>query len=149
MARSETRDIAEDLKDAMKLKVIVKLGVRIDNIDIEAAKQLEIAVCSTPALNSETVAKLTLFLSLSSTRRVNELDRRIRSGEKIVRSTTLGQSLFRKTICIVSIGNIGRIVAEKWKAAMQGDLITTALWRPETPGKTCCILEQQASRSSC
>lgn len=124
MVRSDTRIAAADLKAAKKLKVVVKQGVGVDNVDTEAAKQHGIAVCNTPALNSETVAELTLSLALSSARRVNELDRRIRSGEKVVRSTALGQSLFKKAIGIVGMGNIGRIVAEKWIAAMQGNVIT-------------------------
>lgn len=123
MVRSETRVTAADLKEAKKLKVIVKQGVGVDNIDTEAAKQYGIAVCNTPALNSEAVAELTISLALSVARRVNELDRRIQSGEEIVRSTALGQSLFKKTIGIVGMGNIGRIVAEKWIAAMQGPVI--------------------------
>lgn len=123
MVRSETRVTAEDLKAVAKLKVIVKQGVGVDNIDTEAAKQRGIAVCNTPALNSEAVAELTLCLAMSVARRVNELDQRIRSGEKIVRSAALGQSLFKKTIGIVGMGNIGRIVAEKWVAAMQGQVV--------------------------
>lgn len=123
MVRSETRITAADLKEAKKLKVIVKQGVGVDNIDVEAAKSCGIAVCNTPALNSEAVAELTISLALSVARRTTELDRRIRAGQKIVRSTALGQSLFKKTIGIVGMGNIGRLVAEKWIAAMQGNVI--------------------------
>lgn len=123
MVRSATRVTAADLKDAKKLKVIVKQGVGVDNIDVEAAKQHGIAVCNTPALNSEAVAELTITLALSSARRVSELDRRIRNGEKVDRTVVLGQSLFEKTIGIVGMGNIGRTVAEKWIAAMKGDVI--------------------------
>lgn len=123
MVRSETRVTAADLEASKKLKVIVKQGVGVDNIDVEAAKQRGIAVCNTPALNSEAVAELTLSLALSVARRVTELDRRIRAGEKIVRSTALGQSLFKKTIGIVGMGNIGRHVAEKWIAAMHGSVV--------------------------
>lgn len=57
MVRSETRVTAAELKDAKKLKVVVKQGVGVDNIDVEAAKQQGIAVCNTPALNSEAVAE--------------------------------------------------------------------------------------------
>ena len=123
MIRSETRLSAQDLNDAKKLRVIVKQGVGIDNVDLEAAKQLGITVCNTPGMNSEAVAELTLSLALSVARRVNELDRRIRSGEKIVRSLALGQSLYKKTIGIVGMGNIGRVVARKWIGAMEGAVI--------------------------
>ena len=97
MIRSETRPQAADLAQAKKLKLIVKQGVGVDNIDLEAAKQHGIIVCNTPALNSESVAELTITLALCIARRVAELDRRVRGGEAIIRSTALGISLFKKT----------------------------------------------------
>jgi D-3-phosphoglycerate dehydrogenase len=123
MIRSETRITASDLQQARKLKVIVKQGVGVDNIDLEAAKQHGIAVCNTPAMNSESVAELTITLALCIARRVVELDRRVRGGEKIDRSTALGTSLYRKTVGIIGMGNIGRAVAKKWMAAMEGEIV--------------------------
>lgn len=123
MIRSETRVAASDLDQVKKLKVIVKQGVGVDNIDLEAAKQRGIIVCNTPALNSESVAELTITLALCIARRVAELDRRVRGGEAIVRSTALGMSLFRKTVGIIGMGNIGKVVAQKWIGAMDGQII--------------------------
>lgn len=123
MIRSETRVTAADLEKVKKLKVVVKQGVGVDNIDLEAAKQHGIIVCNTPALNSESVAELTIALALCIARRIAELDRRVRGGEAIVRSTALGISLFQKTIGVIGMGNIGRVVAQKWIAAMSGQVI--------------------------
>lgn len=123
MIRSETRVTAADLDKVKKLKVIVKQGVGVDNIDLDAAKQRGVIVCNTPALNSESVAELTITLALCIARRVAELDRRVRGGEAIVRSTALGISLFQKTIGIIGMGNIGKVVAQKWIAAMGGQVI--------------------------
>ena len=131
MIRSETRVAATDLAQAKKLKVVVKQGVGVDNIDLEAAKQHGVIVCNTPALNSESVAELTITLALCIARRVAELDRRVRGGEAIVRSTALGISLFQKTIGIIGMGNIGKVVAQKWIAAMGGKVIAYDPFAPE------------------
>ncbi len=121
--RSKTRITAVDLDKVKKLKVIVKQGVGVDNIDLDAAKARGIAVCNTPAMNSEAVAELTITMALCVARRVTELDRRIRTGESVLRDNVLGISLFQKTIGVVGMGNIGRAVAQKWIAAMDGKVI--------------------------
>lgn len=123
LIRSEIRITAEDLAKAKKLKVIVKQGVGVDNVDLEAAKQANVTVCNTPAMNSESVAELTISLALAVARRVVEMDRRLLRGERLVRSQLLGQSLYQKSIGIIGMGAIGRSVAEKWLGAMNGKVI--------------------------
>ena len=122
--RSETHLTADDFKAASRLQVVVKQGVGVDNIDLEAAKAAGIAVYNTPGLNSEAVAELSLALALSLSRRVAEIDRRIRQGERIVRSQTLGRSLFQKTVGIVGMGNIGSVAAKKWTGACGASIIS-------------------------
>jgi D-3-phosphoglycerate dehydrogenase / 2-oxoglutarate reductase len=122
--RADSRITKSDIAAAKNLKYILKQGVGVDNIDLVAAKQHGVQVFNTPALNSEAVAELTLAMALSLSRRVTELDRRIRAGEKIVRSQALGKSLFKKSIGIVGMGNIGRAVAKKWMGAMEGNIVT-------------------------
>ncbi|KAJ9144740.1 D-isomer specific 2-hydroxyacid dehydrogenase, NAD-binding [Coniochaeta hoffmannii] len=119
LVRSDTRLTADDFAAASKLRVVVKQGVGVDNIDLAAAKAAGVAVHNTPALNSESVAEFSLALALSLSRRVTESDRRLRRGEKVVRSTTLGLSLFRKTVGVVGMGNIGRVAARKWIGACE------------------------------
>lgn len=123
LVRSETKIRADDIARAKKLKVIVKQGVGVDNIDLDAAKAHGVIVCNTPGINSESVAELTLALALAVSRRVCELDRAIRGGARVIRSEVLGRSLFRKTLGIVGMGNIGRVVAKKWLGAMEGEII--------------------------
>lgn len=121
--RSDTRLTAADFKAALQLRVVVKQGVGVDNIDLEAAKAAGVRVHNTPAMNSEAVAELVLALTFSLSRRVTEIDRRIRSGENVNRSQTLGLSLFKKTVGVVGMGNIGRQVAEKWVGACSSTII--------------------------
>lgn len=115
--RSETRITADDFAKAPKLKVVVKQGVGVDNIDIDSARAHGVAVHNTPALNSESVAELCMALTLSLSRRICEIDRAVRRGESVIRSQVLGMSMFRKTVGVIGMGNIGKVVAQKWIGA--------------------------------
>ncbi|EWG51749.1 hypothetical protein FVEG_10639 [Fusarium verticillioides 7600] len=132
MLRSETRLGADELSKCKKLKYIVKQGVGVDNIDLKAAATAGIKVYNTPGLNGEAVAELTLALALTISRRVAEIDRRTRNGEVIVRSQTLGKSLFKKTLGVIGMGNIGLAVAQKWVGAMEGSIVA---YDPFSDGK--------------
>jgi D-3-phosphoglycerate dehydrogenase len=114
---------AEDIARAKKLRVISKQGVGIDNIDLAAAKSRGIAVCRTPGVNSEAVAEMALSLGLSVVRRVTEFDRMTRSGGKIQRADFLGYESWQKTVGIVGMGNIGTLVARKWRGAFDAKII--------------------------
>lgn len=123
LLRSESRLRASDLQKCKKLQAIVKQGVGTDNIDLQEAKKLGIKVFNTPGLNSEAVAELSISLALSLARRIPEIDRRLRNGESIVRSQTLGISLYGKTLGLVGMGAIAFSLAKKWIAAMDGHVV--------------------------
>lgn len=124
LVRSETTIDAESIRRAHSgLKYIIKQGVGVDNIDIAAAQEKGIQVFNTPGLNGEAVAELTIALAMCVARRVCEFDRKIRNGEKVVRSQMLGKSLFGKTLGVIGMGNIGLEVAKKWRAAMGGPVV--------------------------
>jgi D-3-phosphoglycerate dehydrogenase / 2-oxoglutarate reductase len=124
LVRSETKITATDFQQANpNLKYIIKQGVGVDNIDLEAARKAGVKVFNTPALNSEAVAELTITLAFCIARRVCEIDRLIRAGEKVVRSQVLGKSLFGKTLGVVGMGNIGLEVAKKWVALTAGRVV--------------------------
>ena len=108
-----------DLARAKKLKIISKQGVGYDNIDVAAAKQHGIPVVRTPGVNSEAVAELAICLAIAVGRRVAELDRRIRAGEKMDRTKILGIEMWGKTVGVVGVGNVGSRVAHKWQAAFE------------------------------
>lgn len=121
-----------EFSKATKLKVVVKQGVGIDNVDLEAAKRYGIQVYNTPAVNSEAVAELTITMALCLARRVCEMDRTLHRGDTIVRGPAwMAKSLFQKTIGIIGMGNIGREVAKKWRGAMDATLITYDPFYPE------------------
>ena len=138
---------AEDMARAKKLRVISKQGVGLDNIDLEAAKAHGIAVCRTPGVNSEAVAEMALSLGLSVVRRVTEFDRMTRADGKVQRADFLGYESWQKTVGIVGMGNIGTLVARKWRGAFDAKIIGYDPYVPanrwsELPHKRAASLEE-------
>lgn len=123
MLRSETQLSTAEFRKFDQLRYVVKQGVGVDNIDLKAAKEAGIEVYNTPGLNGEAVAELALSLALCLARRITEIDRAIRDGKTVVRSQTLGRSLFGKVLGIVGMGNIGLAFAKKWVGAMEGTIV--------------------------
>jgi len=71
---------AADIAAAGRLRLIQKIGVGVNTIDLEAAKAGGIAVCNMPGTNSRAVAEMTLLLMLACLRRLPLLDRATREG---------------------------------------------------------------------
>lgn len=72
---------AAHIAAAPRLKLIQKIGVGVNTIDLEAAKARGIAVCNMPGTNSRAVAEMTLLLMLAALRRLSALDAATRKGE--------------------------------------------------------------------
>jgi len=73
---------AEDLEKFHSLKIIVKLGPGLDNIDLEAAGDMGIAVCHVNGYGIEESADTAIGLILDLYRKINCLDKMIKDGEK-------------------------------------------------------------------
>ncbi len=95
------------------LKLIQKLGVGVNTIDLDAAKKHKIAVCNMPGVNSNAVAEFTVGLMLSSLRRIAYLNAQIREGVWKVPPEIADnlRELRGKTVGIVGFGSIGQRVA--------------------------------------
>lgn len=90
------------------LRVVVKYGSGIDNIDLEAAEARNVRVSSTPGTNARSVAELAIALLLTLARNVARHDRGVREGSW--RRLT-GVELAGKRLGVVGYGAIGREVA--------------------------------------
>ncbi len=95
------------LKKATGLKIIVRCGIGMDNVDLEAAKALGIKVFNTPDAPTRSVAELTLAHILSLLRRIPESDRSIRNGKW---QPLMGSLLYEQTVGIIGFGRIGKMV---------------------------------------
>ena len=71
---------AEIIASAPRLRLIQKIGVGVNTIDLEAARRGDVAVCNMPGTNTQAVAEMTLLLMLSALRRANRLDAAARAG---------------------------------------------------------------------
>jgi len=98
---------------APRLKAVLKHGVGVDNIDIPAATARGIPVLNTPGANANAVAELALGGMLALARRIPMGHASIVSGgwDRVVGSEITG-----KTLGIVGLGNIGRLLARKARA---------------------------------
>jgi D-3-phosphoglycerate dehydrogenase / 2-oxoglutarate reductase len=123
---------AEDFAKAKRLRVVAKQGVGVNTIDLTAAKARGVIVCNTPGVNSEAVAEMGLALALAVTRRVAEFDRRIRSGEVVKRTESLGIELWEKTVGVIGMGNIGTRIARKYHAAFNAKILAYDPYVPDS-----------------
>lgn len=127
---------AEDYKKAAKLRAIVKQGVGIDTIDLEAAKAHGIVVANTPGINAEAVSEMALALALGVSRRLGQFDRMIRAGEPIERPRFLGIALQEKTVGVIGMGNIGVRAAAKFHAAFGCKILAyDPFYQPASPAR--------------
>src|SRR5471030_417355 len=70
----------EMIAAAPKLRLIQKIGVGVNTIDLDAAEARGIPVCNLPGTNSRAVAELTLALMLATSRRLPRFDSALRRG---------------------------------------------------------------------
>jgi len=103
------RDVLE--AGAGRLKAICRAGVGLDNVDLGAAEELNIAVFNTPEASTEAVAELTVALMLALARAIPRADGAMKNGLWIKREL-MGWELAGKTLGIIGFGRIGQRVAE-------------------------------------
>lgn len=112
IVRSGTHVDADVLDAATRLKVVGRAGVGVDNIDLEAATARGVLVVNTPGANSVATAEHTLALMLAWSRHVAPAHVSVAAG-KWQRSQFVGMELRGKTLGIVGLGRVGRLVAER------------------------------------
>lgn len=104
---------AEVLAACPFLRVIARVGVGVDSIDLEAATANGVAVTVTPGANEVTVADHTVALMLAVLRRIPEHDRDIRDGGWKRTGEHTPWTLSGCTVGLVGYGRIGRLVAQR------------------------------------
>jgi D-3-phosphoglycerate dehydrogenase len=100
------------ISEGRELKVISRVGIGIDNVDLEAARKKDILVFNTPDAPTLAVAELTLGLILNLLRRISESDRNIRNDKW---QPLVGELLTGKTLGIIGMGRIGKALVDLLK----------------------------------
>ena len=100
--------VLDSLKDSLKL--ISRLGVGVDAIDLKRAGELGIAVCNTPGMLSIQVAEHTIALLFSLTKKIISYDKNVKAG--IWKTLPAHPEIEGKIIGLVGFGAIARQVAK-------------------------------------
>lgn len=98
-----------------KLKLIIRAGVGLDNIDVDYAEENNIVVRNTPNSSSNSVAELVLGHMICLARYISISNITLRDGQWNKKAYT-GVELSGKTFGIIGFGRIGKALAEKAKA---------------------------------
>ena len=107
VVRSRTKMTRELIAKADKCKIIARVGIGLDNIDQDAAKEKNIRVINAVEGAITAVAELVIGLMLSMAREIPRADREIRNGNWI-KKELMGSELKGKYLGIVGLGNIGK-----------------------------------------
>jgi len=97
------------LSNAKSLKAIARVGIGMDNLDLEAAKELGIKVSNTPDGPTNAVAELTVAMALTLSRKILEINHGMHQGQW---TKKIGTGLSGRKVLFVGYGRIGRRTAD-------------------------------------
>ena len=135
--RSATK-IKQPQIDAAKggrLKLIIRAGVGVDNIDVKYAEAAGIQVRNTPRASSNAVAELALALLFACARNISIAGHTMRENKWEKKAYSKGFELEGKTMGVIGYGRIGRMVGEKGQAL--GMDVLSVVHRNKPEGAEC------------
>ena len=112
IVRSGTELTAEVLAGQPRLRAIVRAGVGVDNIDLEAATRAGVVVMNTPAGNTTSTAEHSIAMLMALTRNIAPAAASLRKGEW-ARNRFVGTQLAGKTLGVVGLGRVGLAVCQR------------------------------------
>jgi D-3-phosphoglycerate dehydrogenase len=115
IVRNQTRVTQALLAAALRLVVVGRAGVGLDNIDVESASKAGVIVTYAPEQNSISVAELCLGLMLSLSRMIPQSNSETKAGQWN-RQSLVGTELYGKTLGIIGAGRIGYLTARRAQA---------------------------------
>jgi D-3-phosphoglycerate dehydrogenase len=115
VVRSRTKVTKEIIDAASNAKIIARVGVGLDNVDVKAAEARQIRVINAPEAASTAVAELAIGLMISLARSIPRADAETKKGNWI-KKELVGTELKGKYLGIIGVGNIGRNIGRMAKA---------------------------------
>jgi len=115
LIRSKTKMTKELIDQAPNLKLIIRGGVGLDNVDKKVAAEKNVLVRNTPKASAIAVAELAFALMIAVPNRLVEAHTSMKDG-RWEKKTIKRTELFGKTLCLVGLGNIATEVARRAKA---------------------------------
>ena len=113
LVRSATKVTKEVIDAGKNLRVIARGGVGVDNIDVKHAEGKKIMVLNTPGASAISVAELTIAHMLTVSRFLHLSSMEMRQGKWPKKEYGKGIELYKKTLGIIGLGNIGKEVARR------------------------------------
>ena len=112
IVRGRTKVTDEVLSAAKNLKVVGRMGVGVDNIDLDAARNHGVTVVNAPVATTVSVAELTMGLMLGLLRNIPRADAGLKAGQWL-KKQLVGAELFQKTLGVIGFGHIGEAVGRR------------------------------------
>jgi D-3-phosphoglycerate dehydrogenase / 2-oxoglutarate reductase len=113
--RSATQVTAEVLEAGADLVVVGRAGIGLDNVDVDAATRRGVMVVNAPQSNIVSAAEHTMALLLAQARNVPQAHAALTAG-RWERTRWEGVELVDKTLGVVGLGRIGKLVADRARA---------------------------------
>lgn len=107
---------AKVINQMVNCKVIVRYGIGVDNVDLEAARKKNIAVVNVPDYAIDEVADHTFSLLLSSVRKIPQIIQNVRQGEWNIAPCRPIMGIQGKLLGLAGFGNIAKAVAKRAQA---------------------------------
>lgn len=149
VVRSRTKVTAAVIdKGLPRLKLIIRGGVGVDNIDVKHAEAKGVEVRNTPAASSNSVAELTIGFMFALARQIPQMNQTMKEGRWEKKAFSKGIELAGKTLGLIGCGRIGTLVAQKatalgmtvlgcdpyvcnWDSCIQGTALDEVLTRSD------------------
>jgi D-3-phosphoglycerate dehydrogenase len=112
VVRSETKVTRNVMEAALRLRVVGRAGVGVDNVDVDSATQRGIVVMNTPGGNTISTAELTFSMLMALARKIPQAHASMKAGQWN-RKEYQGVELYNKTLGILGMGRIGSEVARR------------------------------------
>jgi D-3-phosphoglycerate dehydrogenase len=116
VVRSATKVTKPVIDAAANMKLIIRGGVGVDNIEVAHAKSKGIEVRNTPGASSASVAELALAMMFAIAREVSAADRTMKEGKWEKKAFSKGMELGGKVLGLIGLGRIGSSLAGKARA---------------------------------
>ncbi|HXB76014.1 MAG TPA: hydroxyacid dehydrogenase [Bradyrhizobium sp.] len=123
VALGATRFGEAELEAAGDMKVVTRIGVGYDAVDVAALSRRKVPLMVVGIANSPSVAEHALFMMLMLAKRANEMHALVREGKWAARLGKLPYDLFGKTLLIVGFGRIGTRTARRCLAMEMNVLV--------------------------
>src|ERR1700744_1141460 len=120
-ALGATRLGEAELEAAKDMKVVTRIGVGYDAVDVPALSKRKVPLMVAGSANSPSVAEQAMFMMLTLAKRAQEMHSMVKNGTWASRLGQLPFDLYGKTVLIVGFGRIGTRIAQRCQAMeMQG-----------------------------